>query len=118
MYVVAHIYLLVMTGYCSYAGSPLSFIIQNNRRTSHGEPLPINIAPALIPDGVPTDSEVWDAVRELTNGHSGGASKMRAEHMKEWLQGIQREEDPKQCIGNRRAGGAWRLLMQLVNAVW
>ena len=41
------------------------------RRTSPGEPLPINIAPAPIPDGVPTNSEVRDAVGELTNGHSG-----------------------------------------------
>ena len=43
---------------------------------------------------------------------------MLAEHMKEWLQGIQREEGPKQCIGNREAGDAWCLHIQLVNAVW
>jgi hypothetical protein len=66
------------------------------KRTSPGEPLPINIALASTPDGKPTNSEVRDAVGELTNGHSGGASKMCAEHMKEWLQGIRREEDPTQ----------------------
>ena len=60
------------------------------RRTPSGEPLPINIAPAPIPNGVPTNSEVQDAVRELMNGRSGGASMMRVEHIKEWLQGIQR----------------------------
>ena len=78
------------------------------RRTPPREPLPININPAPIPDGVPTDSEVRDAVGELTNGRSGGASKMRAEHMKEWLQGIQRKEDPKTAIGNQGAGDALR----------
>ncbi len=87
-------------------------------RTPPGEPLPINVDPAPIPDGVPTDSEVRDAVGELTNGRSGGASRMRAEHMKEWLQGIRREEDPKTAIGNQGAGDAWRLLMRLVAAVW
>ncbi len=88
------------------------------RRTPPGEPLPININPAPNPDGVPTDLEVQEAVGELTNGRSGGASKMRAEHMKEWLQGIRREEDPKTAIGNQGAGDAWRLLMRLVAAVW
>jgi hypothetical protein len=88
------------------------------RRTPPGEPLPININPTPIPDGVPTDSEVRDAVGELTNGRSGGASKIRAEHMKEWLQGIRREEDPKTAIGNQGAGDAWRLLMRLVATVW
>jgi hypothetical protein len=88
------------------------------RRTPSGEPLPINIDPAPIPDGVPTNSEVQEAMGELTNGRSGGASKMRVEHMKEWLQGIRREEDPKTAIGNQGAGDAWRLLMRLVAAVW
>jgi len=87
------------------------------RRTSPGEPLPINITPALLPDGAPTDSEVRVAAGELSNGWSGGASKMRAEHVKEWLQGIRREEDPEQT-GNEGTGDAWRLLMKLVTAVW
>jgi hypothetical protein len=75
-------------------------------RTPPGEPLPINIDPAPISDGVPTDLEVRESVGELTNGCSGGASRMRAEHMKEWLQGIRREEDPKTAIGNQGAGDA------------
>jgi hypothetical protein len=88
------------------------------RRTPPGEPLPINIAPTPIPDGVSTNLEVRDTVGELTNGRSGGASKMRTEHMKEWLKGIRWEEDPKQSIGNQGAGDAWCLLMRLVDTVW
>ena len=76
-------------------------------RSSPGEPLPINITPVPIPDSAPTDSEVHDAVGELSNGQSGGASKMRAKHVKEWLQGILREEDPEQN-GNQGAGDSWR----------
>jgi hypothetical protein len=87
------------------------------RRTSPGEPLPINITPVPLPDGAPTDSEVRAAAGELSNGRSGGASKMRAEHVKEWLQGIRREEDSEQT-GNKGAGNPWRLLMTLVTAVW
>ena len=86
-------------------------------RTPPGEPLLINITPVPIPDSAPTDSEVRNAAGELSNGRSGGASKMRAEHVKEWLQGIKREEDPKQN-GNQGAGDSWRLLMRLVTAVW
>jgi hypothetical protein len=84
------------------------------RRTSPGEPLPINIPPIPLPYGAPTDSELRVAAGELSNGRSGGASKMRAEHVKEWLQGVQREEDPKQP-GYEGAGDPWRLLM---TAVW
>ncbi len=58
------------------------------RRTSPGEPLPINITPVPIPDGAPTDVEVHDVVEELSNGQSGGTSKMHAGHIKEWFQGI------------------------------
>jgi hypothetical protein len=42
---------------------------------------------------------------------------MRAEHVKEWLQGVCREEDPEQT-GYEGAGDPWRLLMKLVTAAW
>ncbi len=71
-------------------------IVLYTRRPSPGEPLPINITPVLTLDGVPTNSEVQDAASNLSNGHSGGALMMHAEYIKQWLQGIRREEDPKQ----------------------
>ncbi len=55
------------------------------------EPLPINITPVSIPDGAPTDLEVRDAAPNLSNGCSGGVSKMCAKHVNKWLLGIQRE---------------------------
>ena len=87
------------------------------QRTPPGEPLPINITPVPIPDSAPTDSEVHNTAGELSNGWSGGASKMGAEHVKEWLQWIRKEEDPKQN-SNQGAGDSWRLLMKLVTDVW
>ena len=42
---------------------------------------------------------------------------MRAEHIKEWLQGVCKEENPK-LTGFEGAGDPWRLLMRLVTAVW
>lgn len=43
---------------------------------------------------------------------------MRAEHVKEWLRGIRREEDPKRAGGSPGDGDHWRLFVQLVQAVW
>ena len=77
------------------------------RRDSPGEPLPININPIPVDDGTPTDSEVRVAAQELTNGRAGGASGMRAEDVKAWLQGIKREEDPETGPANVGAGSHW-----------
>jgi hypothetical protein len=88
------------------------------QRPPSGEPLPINIAPILIPDGVSTDLEVRDAVCNLSNGRSGSTSNMHGEHIKEWLRGIQRKEDPQQNEDNHSTGNLWHLLMRLVTAVW
>ena len=55
--------------------------------------------------------------RELTNGRAAGASGMRAKHVKAWLRGIQREEDPKDQ-GADGAGDNWRLFIRLVQAAW
>ncbi len=72
------------------------------QRTPPGEPLLINITPVLILDSAPTDLEVRNTAGELSNGRSGGALKMRTEHVKEWLQRIRREK-----IQSRTATRAW-----------
>ncbi len=43
---------------------------------------------------------------------------MRAEHLKEWLQGIQLEESPETGPNNVGAGDKWNALVQLVQTVW
>jgi hypothetical protein len=86
---------------------------------SSGPPVAVNIATVEVPDDVPTDGEIRAMVAKLTNGHSVGASRMRAEHLvKEWLQGIMSEEDPEMGPDNVGMGDQWRALAWLIQAVW
>ncbi len=87
------------------------------RRDSPGDPLPINVTPFVINDDAPTDGELRQVAGKLTNGRAAGASGMRAKHVKEWLRGMQREEDPE-GHGVNGAGDNWRLFVQLVQAAW
>ena len=53
------------------------------RRDSPGPPLIINagLLTGKIRDATPTNGEIRTTVAKLTNGHSAGASCMRAEHL-------------------------------------
>ncbi len=86
-------------------------------RDSHGDPLPINVTPVVINDNVPMDSKLRQVAGELTNGQAAGASGMCAEHVKEWLNDVQREEDPE-GHGVDGAGDYWHLFVRLVQAAW
>ncbi len=81
-------------------------------------PLPINKDPIPVEDETPTDGELREAVKELTNGRTGGASGMHAEDVKAWVHGIQLEEDPKDRLANVDKGDNWRLFLKLAQAVW
>jgi hypothetical protein len=87
------------------------------RRESPGNPLPNNVTPVVINDDVLMDGELRHVASKLTNGRAVGASGMHAKHVKEWLHGVQWEEDPK-GHGIDSAGDNWRLFVQLVQAVW
>jgi hypothetical protein len=87
------------------------------QRESPGDPLPINVTPVMINDNVPMDGELWQVASELTNGRAAGASGMHAEHVKEWLHGVQWEEDPEGHSVDG-AGDNWGLFVQLVQAAW
>jgi hypothetical protein len=87
------------------------------RRESPGDPLPINVTPVVINDDVPMDGKLWQVAGELTNGQAAGASGMRTNHVKEWLNGVQWEEDPEGHSVNG-AGDNWRLFVRLVQAAW
>ena len=58
------------------------------RQVPPGDPIPINVEPFEIRDETPEDAEVREVVRNLRNGRAGGDSKIRAEHIKDWLSGI------------------------------
>jgi hypothetical protein len=61
--------------------------------------LPINSTPTPVPDGPPTDLEIWEVVVKLLNGCTVGAMGMKEEHLKGWLHNIK-----------QGAGSCWRLL--------
>ena len=63
------------------------------RRDSPDPPLTVivGLLTGEIRDDTPTNGKIRVAVAELTNGRSAGASRMQAEHLKEWLQGVQLE---------------------------
>jgi hypothetical protein len=86
-------------------------------RESPGNPLPINVTPVVINDDVPTDGELQHLASKLTKGQVAGASGMWPKHVKEWLHGVQWEEDPE-GHGINGAGDNWRLFVQLVQAAW
>jgi hypothetical protein len=85
---------------------------------SPGLPVAINIAPVDVRDNTPTNREIRVAVSKLTNGRSAGASRMQAEHLKEWLQGMKLEEDPEMGPINVGVGDRWRAVAWLVQVIW
>jgi hypothetical protein len=88
------------------------------RRSSPGYPFPINVERIKINDNVPLDGEIWLAAGKLSNGRVAGASRMRAKHVKEWLRGIKREEDPAGQGGIPGNGDNWCLFLCLIQASW
>jgi hypothetical protein len=70
-------------------------------------PIPINVDLFDVNDDVPTNGEIWE-------GRAGGLGRMRAEHLKRWLRDI-KEEEREDKWGR---GDKWRLLVQLISAIW
>lgn len=87
-------------------------------RASDGDHIPINVDPFDIDDATPTDEELRRIVRErLKRGRAGGSTKIRAEHILEWLDGVELEEsdDYQGPIG---PGDSWRLFVELIQVIW
>jgi hypothetical protein len=55
-------------------------------------PLPIRVDPAPVNDAAPMDGELRMVVGQLRNGHAAGVTGIKAEHLKEWLADVKREE--------------------------
>ena len=50
----------------------------------------MTVEPAEIDDSVPTEDKIAAAVKKLRRNRSGGASRIRAEHLKGWLAAAKR----------------------------
>ncbi len=43
---------------------------------------------------------------------------LRAKDLKEWLRGVEDEEDPEDGVGREGAGDRWSLLVRIIQEVW
>ena len=59
-------------------------------------------------------------MRGLQNGRAGGASGIRAEHMKEWLRDAVLEEakEVEGIAGVAGKGDRWRIFVKLMQTIW
>jgi hypothetical protein len=87
-----------------------------------GEALPFSFPHFEICNDMPTDSEIRKVVGGLRNGQAGGATGMKAEDIKVWLDEIQREEKTAMENHGREAdpgaGHKWRIFVELIQAIW
>ena len=88
------------------------------RNASKGDLIPINVEPTAVNDAPPGDMKIRAVVRKMNNGRAGGASKMQAEDLKHWLQGILQEEESEEDPGEDGHGDNWRLLVLLIQMIW
>ncbi len=80
-----------------------------------GEPHPIHIDKADIPDGPPRDRELRSVVWGLQNGCAVGVSGLQAEHIKVWLRDAVRKEEEDGDVG---LGDKWCKFVRLMQAIW
>jgi len=70
-------------------------------RPSPGDGIPLHVDPFDVPDEVPSQDEIATATRQLRTGRAGGASGMKPEHLRQWLEEFEREDgdkDPWQAV--------------------
>ena len=67
---------------------------------SPGENTPVTVKPVKVDDLVPMEDEIEEAIKKLRRNRSGGASEMRADHLKGVAYRVQKEKK----IGRERGG--------------
>ena len=83
------------------------------RREPPGDDIPINVDPSDVVDDTPSDLEIRSCVQLLSSGRASGASGMRAEDIKSWLQGMCVEEKE----GTAGAGDKWKQFVLLIQTI-
>ena len=82
-------------------------------RDAYGVEFPANGTPFGIDDSPPSEEELRIAVSQLSHGRCGGASGIRAEHIKAWHRGAKKEEDPEYGANHIGAGKSWREFVEI-----
>jgi hypothetical protein len=87
-------------------------------RAAYGKAFPANGMPYAISNNQPCESKLRDAVSLLSHGRCGGASGIQAEHIKAWLRGAKKEEDPETAASHLGAGKTWHEFVRLCPSIW
>jgi hypothetical protein len=87
-------------------------------RAAYGEAFPENGMPYAIRNNQPCESELRAAVSLLSHGRCEGASGIRVEHIKAWLRGAKKEEDPETAASHVGASKTWHEFVCLCSSVW
>ncbi len=87
-------------------------------RAAYSQEFPANGMPFGIVDDPPSEGELWTAVSQLSHGRCGGALGIHAEHIKAWLHGAKKEEDPETGTNHVGAGKTWDEFVELCSSVW
>ena len=77
-----------------------------------GENIPVTVTPSDVDDPVPKEDEIAKAVKKLRRNRSGGASGMRAEHLKGWIAASNRgkmaeEKGEEKTDAEEEGGDLW-----------
>jgi hypothetical protein len=84
----------------------------------YSKEFPANRMPYTINDNQPIESKLWAVVSLLSHGRCGGALGIKAEHIKAWLRGAKKEEDPETATSHVGAGEMWHKLFHLCSSIW
>jgi hypothetical protein len=87
-------------------------------RAAYSEEFPENGTPFRFNNNPPLEGELQTAVSQLSHGQCGGALGICAEHIKAWLHGAKKAEDPENGINHVREGKTWDEFIELCLSVW
>jgi hypothetical protein len=79
---------------------------------------PANETPFMIADVPLSEGNLWTAVSQLSHGQCRGASGVCVEHIKAWLRGAKKEEDPVNGANHTGVGKSWSEFVELCTSVW
>jgi hypothetical protein len=77
----------------SLAAQTAKHVALYGRVASKGDPIPIHVNKADIPDDIPSNGKLRAVVRELQNRRTTGATGLQVEHIKVWLMDIVHKEE-------------------------
>jgi hypothetical protein len=87
-------------------------------RGAYGETFPANGTPFAIGNNQPSDGKLRTVVSLLSHGWCGGASGIWAEHIKAWLCGAKKAEDPETATYHVGAGKTLYKFVSLCSSLW